>query len=95
MQGDSRIGELRQYAVDQPSFLCHFLPGPGWEPVRSHFEKWADLQGPDPDGSRTTQVIKPILGLDLSLAPEDGGPPMALFKDCILRIYGDTARLRC
>ncbi|MEV4870396.1 hypothetical protein [Streptomyces syringium] len=34
MQGDTPIGELREYAVDQPMFLCRFVPDPGWEAVR-------------------------------------------------------------
>ncbi|WP_224058305.1 hypothetical protein [Streptomyces kanamyceticus] len=94
-QGDTRIGELRQYAIDQPTFLCHFIPGPGWEGVRVLFESWAALHGPDPDGSRTTPAIKPIMDLGLTLVPEDEGQPMALFKECIVRIDGDIARVRC
>ncbi|MEU2856300.1 hypothetical protein [Streptomyces syringium] len=82
-QGDTRIGELRQYAIDQPTFLCHFIPGPGWEGVRALFESWAALHGPDPDGSRTVQAIKPIMDLGLKLVAEDEGRPMALFKECI------------
>ncbi|MFF7050009.1 hypothetical protein ACFY94_16790 [Streptomyces griseorubiginosus] len=58
-------------------------------------KSWADLRGPDPDGSRTAQAIKPIMDLGLALVPEDEGRPMALFKECIVRIYGDTARVRC
>ncbi|WP_370417007.1 hypothetical protein AB8O64_00110 [Streptomyces sp. QH1-20] len=34
MQGDTSIGELREYAVDQPMFFCRFIPGSGWAPVR-------------------------------------------------------------
>ncbi|MET9645196.1 hypothetical protein [Streptomyces syringium] len=34
MQGYTPIGELREYAVDQPMFLCLFLLGPGSEAVR-------------------------------------------------------------
>ena len=94
MQGESRVGELREYAVDQPFFLCHFVPGPAWAEVRPLFEAWAALNGPDPDGFRTAQAIKPIMDLGLTLVPADGGPPMALFKECILRIDGDSARLR-
>ncbi len=94
MQGDTRIGELRQYAVDQPVYLCQFVPGPGWEAVRSRFENWATLSGPDPDGTRTMQVIKPIMDLGLTLVADDDGQQMALFKGCIVRIDGDTARLR-
>jgi hypothetical protein len=94
MQGGTRIGELREYAVDQPVFLCHFIPGPGWDAVRSRFESWAALDGADPDGTRTVQVIKPIMDLGLTLVSDDGGQHMALFKECIVRIDGDTARLR-
>jgi hypothetical protein len=94
MQGDTPIGELREYAVDQPTFLCHFVPGPRWEAVRSHFESWAALHGPDPDGTRTMQVIKPIMDLGLTLVPDDESQPMALFKECIVRIDGGIARLR-
>jgi hypothetical protein len=74
-------------------FLCHFVPGPGWEVVRSHFESWAALHGPDPDGTRTMQVIKPIMDLGLTLVADDDSQPMALFKECIVRI--DGASLAC
>lgn len=41
MQGEVRVGELREYGVDQPTFLCHFAPGPGWDGVSGLFEAWA------------------------------------------------------
>jgi len=41
------------------------------------------------------QVIRPIIDLGLTLVPEDGGEPIALFKECIVRIEDDTARVRC
>ncbi|GHC38267.1 hypothetical protein GCM10010507_09690 [Streptomyces cinnamoneus] len=63
MQGDTRVGALREYAVDQPSFLCHSVPGSGWEAVCGQFESWAGPRGPDPDGARTMQVVKPIMDL--------------------------------
>ncbi|MEU4083742.1 hypothetical protein [Streptomyces aureus] len=94
MRGDVRVGELRQYGVDQPTFLCHFVPGPGWEAVRELFEAWAAVQGPDPDGSRNAEAIRPLMDLGLTLHPSDGGSPLTCFKGCILRIYGDRARLR-
>ncbi|MFE2179489.1 hypothetical protein [Streptomyces sp. NPDC059455] len=94
MQGESAVGELRQYGVDQPVFLCHFTPGPGWETVRAQFEAWSALRGQDPDGSRTAQVIRSIMDLGLRLVPTDDSPSMALFTECILRIDGHTARLR-
>ncbi|MFJ8107096.1 hypothetical protein [Streptomyces sp. NPDC096132] len=95
MQGEVRVGELREQGIDQPTILCHFLPGPGWEPVSALFEAWAAVQGPDPDGSRHAKAIRPLMDLGLTLHPSDGSAPLGLFKDCILRIYGDTARLRC
>ncbi|AJZ83559.1 hypothetical protein ACFV27_31305 [Streptomyces antimycoticus] len=95
MQGEAAVGELRQYGVDQPVFLCHFTPGPAWEAVRAHFEAWSALRGPDPDGSRTAQVIRSIMDLGLRLVPTDDSPSMTLFTECILRIDGHTARLRC
>ncbi|WP_043679843.1 hypothetical protein [Streptomyces xylophagus] len=94
MHGDIRPGELREYEIDQPMFLCHFVPGPGWESVRALFEAWADVQGSDPDGSRHAEAIRPLMDLGLTLHPSDGGTPLACFRDAILRIYGDTARLR-
>ncbi|WP_330303308.1 MULTISPECIES: hypothetical protein [unclassified Streptomyces] len=94
MRGDVRIGELRQYGIDQPTYLCHFVPGPGWEAVRAPFEAWAAVQGPDPDGSRNAEAIRPLMDLELTLHPSDGGAPLGCFRDCILRIYGNTARLR-
>ena len=75
--------------------LCHFVPGPGWPAVRTRFENWAALNGPDPDGTRTVQVIKPLMDLGLTLVPEHGSQPMTLFKQCVVRIDGHTARLRC
>ncbi len=95
MQGEAAVGELRQYGVDQPVFLCHFTPGPAWEAVRAHFEAWSALRGPDPDGSRTAHVIRSIMDLGLRLVPTDDSPSMTLFTECILRIDGHTARLRC
>ncbi|MEV0094071.1 hypothetical protein [Streptomyces sp. NPDC050738] len=94
MQGDIHLGDLHQYEIDQPTFLCHFTPGPGWETVRDLFEAWAAVQGADPDGSRHTEAVRPLVALDLTLAPMDGSTPMRCFKDCIVRIYGDVARLR-
>lgn len=95
MQAEVRVGELHEYAIDQPTVLCYFLPGPGWEPVRPLFEAWAAVQGPDPDGSRNAKAIRPLMDLGLTLHPSDGSPPLNCFRDCILRIYGDRARLRC
>ncbi|ASQ98308.1 hypothetical protein [Streptomyces sp. 11-1-2] len=95
MQGEAAVGELRQYGVDHPVFLCHFTPGPAWEAVRAHFEAWSALRGPDPDGSRTAHVIRSIMDLGLRLVPTDDSPSMTLFTECILRIDGHTARLRC
>ena len=57
MQGEVRVGELPEYGTDQPTVLCHFSPGPGWEPVRPLFEAWAVVRGPDPDGSRHANAI--------------------------------------
>ncbi|CAM5717974.1 hypothetical protein AQJ54_19275 [Streptomyces griseorubiginosus] len=94
MQGDTRVGELQHYATDQPTFLCRFTPGPGWEAVRTRFEDWEALHGPDADGSRAAEVIKPIMDLGLTLVPEDRGASLALFQECIVRIEGDTARVR-
>ena len=95
MQAEVRVGELHEYAIDQPTVLCYFLPGPGWEPVRPLFEAWAAVQGPDPDGSRNAKAIRPLMDLGLTLHPSDGSPPLYCFTDCILRVYGDRARLRC
>ncbi|MGH4035188.1 hypothetical protein ACQB60_40440 [Actinomycetota bacterium Odt1-20B] len=94
MRGDTRIGELQVDSIDQPWFLCRFTPGPGWGTVRAEFEAKADLRGPDPDGLRMMQVIQPIMDLGLTLVPADGGLPMRLFKECIVWINGDSARLR-
>ncbi|WP_326652209.1 MULTISPECIES: hypothetical protein [unclassified Streptomyces] len=94
MQGEVQVGELREYGVDQPTFLCHFVPGPGWEAVQGLFEAWAAVQDPDPDGSRTAQTIRPLMDLGLTLVPTDGGTPLDCFRTCIVRIHGDTARLR-
>jgi hypothetical protein len=95
MQGDVRVGELCEYGTDQPTVLCHFSPGPGWEPVSPLFEAWAAVQGPDPDGSRHAKAIRPLMDLGLTLHPSDGSPCLGLFRDCILRISGDAAHLRC
>lgn len=92
VQGDTRVGELQQYAIDQPTFLCHFIPGPGWEGVRALFESWEDLHGPDPDGSRTAQVIKPIVDLGLTLITEDEGRHLALYTAAHTRPDGRLGR---
>ncbi|MEU2514622.1 DUF6207 family protein [Streptomyces syringium] len=77
-----------------PTFLCRFLPCPGWEAVRTRFDAWSALHGPESDGSRTVHAIQPVMALGRALVPVGGGPPMGLFKECVLRIDGGTARLR-
>jgi hypothetical protein len=91
MRGDKLVGTLRVYEVDMPVFLCDFHPGPGWEPVRPLFEAWAEVQGPDPDGSRTMAALKLIIDLGLVLVSVVGGERIDRF---FLRIYGDKAHLR-
>ncbi|MEV5809318.1 hypothetical protein [Streptomyces parvulus] len=91
MRGSDLIGTLTVYEVDMPIFLCDFSPGPGWEPVRPLFEAWAQVQGPDPDGRRTTAALKPIFDLGLHLVPVAGGERVDRFS---LRIDGDKASLR-
>ncbi|MEU3218213.1 hypothetical protein [Streptomyces sp. NPDC006971] len=95
MQGDTLIGELNEHGCDQPFFLAHFSPGPGWESVRPLFEAFAAVGGPDPDGSRFVSVVQPLQDLELVLVPVHGHePPMRVLKDCMLRIDGNAARLR-
>ncbi|MFI7367335.1 hypothetical protein ACIBO4_34890 [Streptomyces sp. NPDC050149] len=95
LQGNVLLGELSEYGCDQPFFLARLTPGPGWEGVRALFEAWAALSGPDPDGSRTVAVVKPLRDLELTLAPVGGGQPLLqVFKSCTLRIDGSEARLR-
>lgn len=95
LRGDVLVGELSEYGCDQPFFLARFTPGPGWGSVQVLFEAWAALKGPDPDGSRTVAVLKPLQDLELSLAPVDHQqPPLQVFKNCMLRINGSEARLR-
>lgn len=40
------------------------------------------------------EAVRPLMDLGLTLHPSDGGAPLTCFSDCILRIYGGTARLR-
>ncbi|MGY5116215.1 hypothetical protein ACWC2H_10210 [Streptomyces sp. 900105755] len=95
LQGDVLLGELDEYGCDQPFLLARFVPGPGWENVRFVFEALTALRGPDPDGSRTAAVLKPLLDLDLMLVPVGGGRSLLrVVKDCWLRIDGSEARLR-
>ncbi|GAA3798032.1 hypothetical protein GCM10022403_034860 [Streptomyces coacervatus] len=89
------IGELSEYGCDQPFFLARFSAGPGWESVRALFEASAALRGPDPDGSRTAAVLKPLQDLKLRLVPVDSQQPsLQVLKNCMLRIDGAEARLR-
>lgn len=95
LRGDVVVGELREYGCDQPYFLAHFTPGPGWESVRTFFEAWAALTGSDPVGTRTAAVVKPLQELELRLAAADGQQlPLQVFRNCVLRINGSEARLR-
>ncbi|MER6678525.1 hypothetical protein [Streptomyces sp. NPDC000983] len=95
MRGDILVGELHEYGIDQPSFLAHFSPGPGWDGIGSLFEAWASLSGPDPDGACTLAVLMPLRDLDLVLVPADSEQtPLEVFKNCSLRIDGREARLR-
>ncbi|MEV7689007.1 hypothetical protein [Streptomyces bungoensis] len=94
-RGDILIGELSEYGCDQPFCLARFTPGPGWEGVRALFEASAALRGPDPDGSRTVAVLKPLQDLALRLVPADGQQPsLQVLKNCMLRIEESEARLR-
>ncbi|MEU1471022.1 hypothetical protein ABZ434_22690 [Streptomyces sp. NPDC005761] len=95
LQGNVLIGELSEYGSDQPFLLARFTPGPGWESVRALFEAWAALRGPDPDGSRTVAVVKPLRDLELTLAPVGGEQALLqVFRNCTMRIDGSEARLR-
>ncbi|MER5888307.1 hypothetical protein ABT160_31185 [Streptomyces sp. NPDC001941] len=95
MHGDTLVGELRLDGVDQPWFLCHFTAGPGWEEVRALFEGWDSLSGPDPDGQRNSAYIKPLMALGMTLVDEIDGRTLPLFHQCIVRIGGQRARVRC
>ncbi|MEV3859015.1 hypothetical protein AB0J38_32455 [Streptomyces sp. NPDC050095] len=94
LRGEERVGDVREYAVDQPFFLCRCIPGPGWGAVRPLFGAWADVRGPGPDGSRTARAIRPLRELRLTPVPDEGGPALVLFDGCVLRIDGTHARLR-
>ncbi|MFB7407419.1 hypothetical protein ACFCZ2_09615 [Streptomyces sp. NPDC056202] len=95
LQGDVLLGELSEYGCDQPFFLAHFTPGPGWEDVRLLFERMAAYRGPDPDGLRFVAMAKPLHDLGLTLAPVDvRQAPLRLFTDGTVRISGVEARLR-
>ncbi len=94
LRGDVLVGELHEYDIDQPSFLARFWPGPGWEGVDGFFEAWASLSGPDPDGTRTHAVVKPLRDLGLTLVSDDERIVLEVFKNCSLRIDGLEARLR-
>ncbi|MFE2153805.1 hypothetical protein ACFXAO_27595 [Streptomyces lavendulae] len=95
LQGDVLVGELSENGYDQPFFLAHFTPGPGWESVGPLFEALAAYSGPDPDGLRYVALAKPLRDLGLTLAPVDGRQtPLQLFKDCMVSIHGPEARLR-
>lgn len=93
-RGEVLVGELHEYGIGQPSFLAHFSPGPGWETVRGLFEAWASLSGPDPDGTRTSAVAKPLRDLDLTLASDGEQVLLEVFRNCSLLIDGLEARLR-
>lgn len=95
LREDVLVGELSEYGCDQPFFLAHFTPGPGWESVRPLFEALAAYSGPDPDGLRFVALAKPLQDVGLTLSPVDGQhPPLQLLKDCMVRIHGAEARLR-
>ncbi|WP_232246663.1 hypothetical protein [Kitasatospora mediocidica] len=95
MQGDVLLGELSEYGCDQPFFLARFSPGPGWESAEGLFGALTTLSGPDPDGSQAARVMTPLRDLELTLVPTGGQQPsLGVFRNCVLRIDGDTARLR-
>lgn len=91
MDGETLLGRLTGYGVDQPRFLLKFAPTHAWEPIRPLFDAFAALGGPDPDGLATMRVLKPIRDLGLTLVPARGGTPLTEY---ILSIDGDEARLR-
>ncbi|MCZ4101877.1 hypothetical protein G3I60_06555 [Streptomyces sp. SID13666] len=91
MDGETLLGRLTGYDVDQPRFLLRFAPTPAWEPIRPLFDAFAALRGPDPEGTAMMRVLRPIRDLGLTLVPAGGGTPLTEY---ILTIDGDEARLR-
>lgn len=91
MDGETLLGRLTGYGVDQPRFLMKFAPTPAWEPIRPLFDAFAARRGPDPDGLATMRVLKPIRDLGLTLVPAGGRTPLTEY---LLSVEGDEARLR-
>ncbi|MFJ2832728.1 hypothetical protein ACIPC1_35130 [Streptomyces sp. NPDC087263] len=89
---DELLGTLREFAVDQPVFVCRFEPTEVWATVKPYFDDLSEVPRPDADGLRTAQVVKKILDLGLILEDADSGEHL---ENYFLTIKGDVARLRC
>ncbi|MBT2452128.1 hypothetical protein J7F03_34740 [Streptomyces sp. ISL-43] len=97
MHGPNLVGDLHQYAVDMPWFICRFVPGPDWPAVRELYEafaQWQDRREADPEGIGLLEFLGPISDLGLELEASDG-TRMPVFQRALVWIRGDIARVRC
>ncbi|MFI5982355.1 hypothetical protein ACIBEA_15910 [Streptomyces sp. NPDC051555] len=98
MRGPRLVGDLYQYAIDMPWFVCRFVPGPGWPEIRGLYEafaQWQDRREPDPEGIRFVELVGPIADLGLELWDPQDGTRMPVFRRAIVWVRDGTARVRC
>lgn len=97
MHGPNLVGDLHQYAVDMPWFICRFIPGPDWPVARELYEAFAqrqDRREADPEGIGLHEVLGPLSDLGLELEASDG-TRMPVFQRALVWIRDDIARVRC
>ncbi|MEU1202686.1 hypothetical protein ABZ446_41620 [Streptomyces sp. NPDC005813] len=73
--GESMVGQLWDVSVDQPWFLCRFVPGAGWSelsPLLAAQEEARRQQFP----KHLIGAIAAVRDLDVELRPVAGGEPI-------------------
>ncbi|RPE38613.1 hypothetical protein EDD90_1519 [Streptomyces sp. Ag109_O5-1] len=73
--GDFLVGELWDLSVDQPWFLCRFVPGVGWSELSPLFAAQEEARRQHfPE--QLIGAIAAVRDLDVELRPVAGGEPI-------------------
>ena len=73
MYGDTQLGLLTEYEIDQPWIRCHFVAQPAFEKIRPLFEAEIHaLETEHPDDNTWEETYEAIAALNLCLACDDG-----------------------
>ncbi|MFE9559420.1 hypothetical protein ACFYOD_39110 [Streptomyces sp. NPDC006703] len=73
--GDLLVGELWDVSVDQPWFLCRFVPGAGWDELGPLFAAQEEARRQNfPE--HLIEAIAAVRDLGVELRPVAGGEPI-------------------